>query len=79
MHYMSDSMAFSCVLKLLSDKQNYISQTKADHAASAYLVMKLTKKYAVSIKIRISVLKHFSFEYINYCIFWYKNDDCKSN
>lgn len=49
LHYMSDGMAFSCVMKLLNDKQNYVSQTKADHTSSAYLVMKLTKKYAVSI------------------------------
>lgn len=48
LHYMSDGMVFSCVMKLLFDKQNYISQTKTDHASSAYLVMKLTKKYAVS-------------------------------
>lgn len=46
---MSDGMAFACVMKLLNDKQNYLSQTKADHTSSAYLVMKLTKKYAVSI------------------------------
>ncbi|XP_054709995.1 LOW QUALITY PROTEIN: GTPase-activating protein skywalker-like [Uloborus diversus] len=46
LHYMSDGMAFSCILKLLADRQNYISQTKSDHASSAYLVMKLTKKYA---------------------------------
>lgn len=49
LHYMSDGMAFSCVMKLLNDKQNYMSQTKSDHTSSAYLVMKLTKKYAVSI------------------------------
>lgn len=48
LHYMSDGMTFSCAMKLLSDKQNFISQTKSDHASSAYLVMKLTKKYAVS-------------------------------
>lgn len=48
LHYMSDGMAYTCVIKLLSDKQNFVSQTKTDHASSAYLVMKLTKKYAVS-------------------------------
>ncbi|XP_015927189.1 GTPase-activating protein skywalker isoform X2 [Parasteatoda tepidariorum] len=46
LHYMSEEMAYSCTMKILSDKQNYISQTKGDHTASAYLVMKLCKKYA---------------------------------
>ncbi|KAG8187973.1 hypothetical protein JTE90_025741 [Oedothorax gibbosus] len=46
LHYMPEEEAFSCAMKLLSDRQNYISQTKSDHKASAYLVMKLCKKYA---------------------------------
>ncbi|GIY65987.1 GTPase-activating protein skywalker [Caerostris darwini] len=46
LHYMSEEMTFSCIMKLLSDRQNYFSQTKSDHLASAYLVMKLSKKYA---------------------------------
>ncbi|GFY47491.1 GTPase-activating protein skywalker [Trichonephila inaurata madagascariensis] len=46
LHYMSEEMTYSCIMKLLSDKQNFISQTKSDHSTSAYLVMKLCKKYA---------------------------------
>lgn len=64
---MSDGMAFSCILKLLNDKQNYVSQTKADQASSAYLVMKLTKKYAVSINLNNRVI--FS-AFFNTCYEW---------
>ncbi|CAL1262948.1 unnamed protein product [Larinioides sclopetarius] len=46
LHYMSEEATFSCIMKLLSDRQNFISQTKSDHSATAYLVMKLCKKYA---------------------------------
>lgn len=49
LHYISDGMAFACIMKLINNKQNYLSQTKADHISSAYLVMKITKKYAISI------------------------------
>lgn len=63
LHYMSDGMAFACIMKLLNDKQNYMSQTKADHTSSAYLIMKLTKKYAVS----ICLLKLFDLNYLYFC------------
>ncbi|GIY27020.1 GTPase-activating protein skywalker [Caerostris extrusa] len=53
LHYMSEEMTFSCIMKLLSDRQNYFSQTKSDHLASAYLVMKLSKKYAVRFAISL--------------------------